>query len=58
MHKVALYVIERLQLTCAADGLQLLCNDKVLSPEMSLASVRAFIWKNGADDMLIHYRSQ
>ena len=23
---------------------------------MSLASVRAFVWKNGAEDVLIHYR--
>ena len=23
---------------------------------MSLASVRAFVWKNGAEDVLVHYR--
>ena len=38
-----------------ADDLELLCNNKLLTPEMSLAKVRQSIWKR-SDDITIHYR--
>lgn len=34
---------------------EILCNNQVLSPDMSLATVRAYIWKK-PDDLFLHYR--
>ncbi|ERN16019.1 hypothetical protein AMTRI_Chr11g94720 [Amborella trichopoda] len=34
---------------------EILCNNQVLSPDMSLASVRAYVWKK-PDDLILHYR--
>eukprot|EP01018_Ginkgo_biloba_P012808 Gb_30748 [translate_table: standard] len=34
---------------------EILCNNQVLSPDMSLATVRAYIWKK-PDDLYLHYR--
>ena len=60
MHKVAAYVANRLpnvdDPAALEQRLELLCNDKLLPMGMSLASVRAFVWKNGAEDVLVHYR--
>ncbi|KAK8468742.1 hypothetical protein PHAVU_006G098200 [Phaseolus vulgaris] len=36
-------------------SVEILCNDQVLSPEMSLATVRAYIWKK-SDDLVLNYR--
>ncbi|TKY52163.1 WD repeat-containing protein 48 [Spatholobus suberectus] len=36
-------------------SIEILCNNQILSPEMSLATVRAYIWKK-ADDLVLHYR--
>ncbi|KAL5712780.1 hypothetical protein ACHQM5_014917 [Ranunculus cassubicifolius] len=36
-------------------SVEVLCNNQVLSPEMSLATVRAYIWKK-PDDLLLNYR--
>ncbi|XP_028770767.1 WD repeat-containing protein 48 [Neltuma alba] len=36
-------------------SIEILCNNQVLSPEMSLATVRAYIWKK-ADDLVLNYR--
>ena len=41
----------------AAEDIELLCNGKVLTPEMSLAKVRQSVWKR-SDDIIIHYRVQ
>lgn len=35
--------------------IEILCNNQVLSPEMSLATVRAYIWKK-PDDLVLSYR--
>jgi len=60
MHKVASYVANRLpnvdDPAALEERLELLCNNKLLPMGMSLASVRAFVWKNGAEDVLVHYR--
>uniref|UniRef100_A0A7S0J239 Uncharacterized protein n=1 Tax=Calcidiscus leptoporus TaxID=127549 RepID=A0A7S0J239_9EUKA len=55
LHKVIAYVEERLNVDQKLLPLRLVCNDKPLPPEMTLASVRTFVWKNGGEDMLIHY---
>ncbi|XP_077218897.1 uncharacterized protein LOC143853064 [Tasmannia lanceolata] len=36
-------------------SIEILCNNQVLSPEMSLATVRAYIWKK-PDDVVLNYR--
>ncbi|XP_061348447.1 uncharacterized protein LOC133293849 isoform X1 [Gastrolobium bilobum] len=36
-------------------SIEILCNNQVLSPEMSLATVRAYIWKK-QDDLVLNYR--
>ncbi|KEH43052.1 putative transcription factor WD40-like family [Medicago truncatula] len=36
-------------------SIEILCNNQILSPEMSLATVRAYIWKR-TDDLALHYR--
>lgn len=36
-------------------SVEIMCNNQVLSPEMSLATVRAYIWKK-PDDLLLNYR--
>ncbi|MCL7024916.1 hypothetical protein MKW94_003317 [Papaver nudicaule] len=36
-------------------NIEILCNNQVLTPEMSLATVRAYIWKK-ADDLILNYR--
>ncbi|XP_021773067.1 WD repeat-containing protein 48-like [Chenopodium quinoa] len=36
-------------------AIEILCNDQVLSPEMSLATVRAYVWKK-SDDLVLNYR--
>ncbi|KAB5529397.1 hypothetical protein DKX38_019478 [Salix brachista] len=36
-------------------SIEILCNNKVLSPEMSLATVRAYIWKK-PEDLILNYR--
>ncbi|KAG0569341.1 hypothetical protein M758_6G079300 [Ceratodon purpureus] len=35
---------------------EILCNDQVLPPEMSLATVRAYVWKK-PEDLYLHYRT-
>ncbi|XP_068659553.1 uncharacterized protein [Aristolochia californica] len=35
--------------------IEILCNNQVLSPDMSLATVRAYIWKK-PDDLILNYR--
>jgi len=35
--------------------IEILCNNQVLSPEMSLATVRTYIWKK-PEDLILHYR--
>ncbi|XP_074582806.1 uncharacterized protein LOC141839054 [Curcuma longa] len=35
--------------------IEILCNNQVLSPEMSLATVRAYIWKK-PEDLILNYR--
>ncbi|KAK7284291.1 hypothetical protein RJT34_19035 [Clitoria ternatea] len=37
-------------------SIEILCNNQVLSPEMSLATVRAYIWKKKSDDLVLNYR--
>ncbi|PQQ11438.1 WD repeat-containing protein 48 [Prunus yedoensis var. nudiflora] len=36
-------------------SIEILCNNQVLSPEMSLATVRAYIWKK-SEDLVLNYR--
>ncbi|KAK7277869.1 hypothetical protein RJT34_22888 [Clitoria ternatea] len=36
-------------------SVEILCNNQILSPEMSLATVRAYIWKK-TDDLVLNYR--
>ncbi|XP_028780867.1 WD repeat-containing protein 48 [Neltuma alba] len=36
-------------------SIEILCNNQMLSPEMSLATVRAYIWKK-TDDLILNYR--
>ncbi|KAL3646265.1 hypothetical protein CASFOL_011445 [Castilleja foliolosa] len=36
-------------------SIEIMCNNQVLSPEMSLATVRAYIWKK-PDDIILNYR--
>ncbi|KAJ8770960.1 hypothetical protein K2173_022184 [Erythroxylum novogranatense] len=36
-------------------NIEILCNNQVLSPDMSLATVRAYIWKK-PDDLILNYR--
>ncbi|KAJ7973430.1 WD repeat-containing protein [Quillaja saponaria] len=36
-------------------SVEILCNNQVLSPDMSLATVRAYIWKK-SDDLILNYR--
>jgi WD repeat-containing protein 48 len=35
---------------------EILCNDQVLPPEMSLATVRTYVWKK-PEDLYLHYRT-
>ncbi|CAN0897569.1 WD repeat-containing protein 48 [Linum grandiflorum] len=35
--------------------IEILCNNQVLSPEMSLATVRTYIWKK-PEDLILNYR--
>ena len=50
--KVAAYIAHRLpnvdDPAALEQSLELLCNDKPLPMDMSLASVRTFVWKNGS----------
>lgn len=39
----------------AKPSVEILCNNQVLSPEMSLATVRAYIWKK-PEDLVLNYR--
>ena len=52
MQKVAAYIAHRLpnvdDPAALEQSLELLCNDKPLPMDMSLASVRTFVWKNGS----------
>ncbi|CAO2837148.1 unnamed protein product [Amaranthus hypochondriacus] len=36
-------------------AIEILCNNQVLSPDMSLATVRAYVWKK-PEDLVLHYR--
>ncbi|KAL9235101.1 hypothetical protein vseg_009894 [Gypsophila vaccaria] len=36
-------------------SIEILCNNQVLSPDMSLATVRAYVWKK-PEDLILHYR--
>ncbi|XP_050917174.1 uncharacterized protein LOC127132304 isoform X2 [Lathyrus oleraceus] len=36
-------------------SIEILCNNQVLSPDMSLATVRAYVWKK-SDDLVLNYR--
>ncbi|XP_021891207.1 WD repeat-containing protein 48 isoform X2 [Carica papaya] len=36
-------------------AIEILCNNQVLSPDMSLATVRAYIWKK-SEDLVLNYR--
>ncbi|KAL2325440.1 hypothetical protein Fmac_024498 [Flemingia macrophylla] len=36
-------------------SIEILCNNQIFSPEMSLATVRAYIWKK-TDDLVLNYR--
>ncbi|CAN8269889.1 unnamed protein product [Cochlearia groenlandica] len=36
-------------------SIEILCNNQVISPEMSLATVRAYIWKK-PEDLILNYR--
>ncbi|XP_061349411.1 uncharacterized protein LOC133294694 [Gastrolobium bilobum] len=36
-------------------SIEILCNNQVLSPEMSLSTVRAYVWKR-TDDLVLNYR--
>ncbi|KAI3518014.1 hypothetical protein L1887_06335 [Cichorium endivia] len=70
MHKVVNYVVEKMVLdkssdTLISDGtlkpwklkpsIEILCNNQVLAPEMSLATVRTYIWKK-SEDLVLNYR--
>ncbi|QDZ18980.1 WD40 repeat domain-containing protein [Chloropicon primus] len=60
MSKVLHYVatkVEADQQDIKASDLELLCNDKLLTPEMSLAKVRQSVWKR-SDDILIQFRER
>ena len=53
--RVVQYVEGRLTAGECAGPLLLLCNDKVLSPEMTLCAAQVHLWKNGAEEMVITY---
>ncbi|RID64463.1 hypothetical protein BRARA_E03400 [Brassica rapa] len=36
-------------------SIEILCNNQVLAPEMSLATVRVYIWKK-PEDLILNYR--
>jgi len=36
-------------------SIEILCNNQVLSPDMSLATVRTYIWKK-QEDLVLNYR--
>ncbi|KAI3724512.1 hypothetical protein L2E82_36292 [Cichorium intybus] len=70
IHKVVNYVVEKMVLdkssdTLISDGtlkpwklkpsIEILCNNQVLAPEMSLATVRTYIWKK-SEDLVLNYR--
>ena len=40
-----------------ADDIELLCNDKMLTPDMTLSKVRHGIWKR-SDDIIIQFRER
>ncbi|KAI7754701.1 hypothetical protein M8C21_025583 [Ambrosia artemisiifolia] len=36
-------------------SIEILCNNQVMKPNMTLATVRAYIWKK-PEDLVLHYR--
>lgn len=40
----------------AEERVELLCNDQVLDPNLDLRTVKEFIWKQKANDLVLHYR--
>lgn len=36
--------------------IDILCNNKVLAPHYSLATIKAFFWKSGDENIVLHYR--
>jgi len=66
IRKVVTYVISKLNLqlpvsenpeipTVNEDYIEILCNDKVLPPDMSLATIKQFLWKS-SDELTLFYR--
>ena len=40
----------------AEDRVELLCNDRVLDPNLDLRTVKHFIWKNNSSDLVLNYK--
>lgn len=38
------------------EHIEILCNDRLLHPDVDLYSARLLVWKNGAEDMVLVYR--
>jgi hypothetical protein len=59
MKKVQTFVAERLAMEQSEKGgpyVEIVCNDVVMQPHMSLATVRQFVWKDANKDIELHYR--
>eukprot|EP01114_Cavostelium_apophysatum_P015662 TRINITY_DN4316_c0_g1_i5.p1 TRINITY_DN4316_c0_g1~~TRINITY_DN4316_c0_g1_i5.p1 ORF type:complete len:747 (-),score=186.41 TRINITY_DN4316_c0_g1_i5:132-2372(-) len=66
--RVATYVFNKLELPLKSkekekekeikpeEYLEILCNQKVLSPTTNLGTVRAFFWNKGGEEFVLHYR--
>ena len=60
IRKVCTYIIGKLNLeqgpgVLAEDLVEIMCNSQLVSADMSLATVSAFVWKRG-DDVQLQYR--
>ena len=49
VRKLIQYVAEKLEVSTAAEPIELLCGDTVLTPTMSLAAIKQHIMKSGGD---------
>jgi WD repeat-containing protein 48 len=40
----------------AEDRVELLCNDRVLDPNLDLRTVKKFIWNSPSEDLVLNYK--
>jgi len=57
--KVTVYVVNKLNLKLTdvepVDYIEILCNNEVITPETSLATVKKFYWKS-SEEVMLKYR--